>query len=476
VEIKAASLQACNQSRCAIWGGQCGSNNLCAKTVSTTEIYYPTSTPCALTWCGKWNGSCSSGRCVKTQNNTRVFYPAADFTTGGLTDLSGNSFNGSFNYYFDNQKALGIANGPGTSSYDLNSSLPLYNPSDPEVKGGSGDNFNWSFWLSDKIDLQSPLLKNLDPQGGKQFFGADNFIKLIFDKIMMAGSVKSGWNYGEDNDPKAKSRIFLALSSLPTSSLPLAYWVGGYGEDINNDGFPDRTFVYVDHGSLKSGASYSVTAGSGLKSITQNCFLPGVGPQDAQNNSNCRHLDTEDDTTSGCTNDETLGNQKVTLPNPASYAQSDCNEVENATLCPQNDPTKICKASFYDPTQAKYDESGSWIVTADYPTSLSLKLKSGIKELNLTDNGRTGCCLGRCEPVVNPSTCSKIGAKVCQSNEVCRDINYPGVNAYGKWLLTSDHSLVLDNTGRTGCCFGRCVIVSGGRATSTFSGTKTLSN
>ncbi len=463
VEVKAADLAAYNASTCGTWGGTDQSGK-CAKSV-TANVYYPTSTPCvaSASWCTGWNGSCNaSSRCFKTIQTT-AYYPASDASAKGVTDMANNSLNGSFNYYQDQGKTLGIANGVSgaKSIYSLNDNTPLYNPSDP-TNSGYGDNFAWSFWLSDKIDLQSPLLTDISPQGDVQTSSTKDQVKIDFSKVMRSGTIKPGWNYGEDSDKRGRNKRFLAIN-VSQNEVPVAYWIGNYAVDSDHDGFANYTQGYFDHEVFLSANAYLPLAGSGLESITQNCFLPGAGPKDATNQpKGCAYVNDQSTSTSGCVSDDSLGNAKVALPNPVSYAHMNCSEVDGAIEVKDytSNTSNACKATYYgDGKNGDYDESGSWIITKDHPTSTPVVLGNGV---NLTEY-RTGCCLGIWRSSVNSNKCSAIsGAAVCTTDQNCKDKDYPAVNRPGRWLLSSDHDTVptTSTDGRTGCCYGQCITSS----------------
>jgi len=335
--------------------------------------------------CAQWGGTAEGGsnnRCLKTIDGKTVPYPAVATPVTGFVDMSGNSFNGSFNYYSNGGQIIGIANGP-KSVYSLNASSPLYSPSDPE-NAGFGDNFKWSFWVANEVDLQAPLIKQLDTlgnnmKGGNQTLKLIEPVEVVFDRLMRSSTLKPGWNYGEKNNDKARSLRYLILETLTANRNPVGYWINKIEEDENNDTLPDYTASYINHNIFDYPVSYGPLAGSGLQSITQNCFLPAGGPKNA-GAGDCRY-NSGSDITSDCVRDEALGDSQVKTPNPASYGYLNCSEVTGATVCPAE--TNNCQVLYYNEADATTDLGGSWIITRDY---------------NTATDGATGCCFGTCVP------------------------------------------------------------------------------
>lgn len=347
VSVEAASLIPHSDGRCAQWGGQ-------------SEQY---------------------GRCRKAIGGQTVYYPMAKIPFDGLIDMAANSFNGSFDYYEENNKVKGISEGKsdaeapicvgcsGYGAYILNDSVPLYN-----ISSTIGDDFKWSFFVSDRIDRQAPLVEkidtaNLDRKGNGTTTDLLAPVDLAFDRIMRSATLKPGWNYGDT--PKDRSLRYLALDTLGNSN-PVGYWVGKENLDSDNDIFPDYTRVDINHNPFSVNVRYSPLAGSGIESITQNCFLPSAGPAEAGSGS-CSY--SGETATDGCVN--------VTLPNPASYGKLNCLEITDAEVCAG---TEICKVLYYDEDNLEEtNRAGSWILTKDFSRGAD------------SDAVNSGCCLGVCE-------------------------------------------------------------------------------
>ncbi|MFH1668261.1 MAG: hypothetical protein ABH884_04560 [Candidatus Komeilibacteria bacterium] len=339
--------------------------------------------------CSEWGGGQSNRRCWKVVGGKDVFYPLYNVADGvnGIVDMSFNSFNGSFNTYEDGGRVRGIAEGqsdllsaPHTSGkdpFDLNlrmecdsNIIPVScNNIDARIvsygeSSDFGDNFEWSFYISNQIDTQAPLVKSVVPIGDENVSSANASVTLTFDRLMRNSTLKPGWNYGSTE--KERSQRYLVLQTISASALPVGYWIGGYDEDEDFDGWADVTVADISHSNFDSFRKYGPLGGSGLQSITQNCFLPSAGPLAASG---------------GCEYDgEALGgNCAQVADNPASYGYLNCDEIEGTVDC-----TDDCKVSYYDPDNPETDVYGSWVITKDYSTIVD------------SETGRTNCCFGVC--------------------------------------------------------------------------------
>ncbi|OGY43746.1 MAG: hypothetical protein A3A02_01430 [Candidatus Buchananbacteria bacterium RIFCSPLOWO2_01_FULL_39_33] len=344
------------------------------------------------TKCSAWGGiDDGHDRCVKDVNGVKVFYPLAP-TGDGLVDMSFNSFNGSFNTYLNNDKNIGLAEGKsgngnnhsGRPHYNLNSGISCvlddvavncgtansrvtsYGNSTP-VYGvsGFGDDFIWSFFISSEIDKQAPLIKTDSPVGDEDINTATGDVEFYFDRLMRSSTLKPGWNYG--SLAKEKSIRYLILQTITDSALPVGYWALKVDQDDNFDGWADYTLAKLHHNDFDSAVKYGPLGGSGLQSITQNCFLPSAGPKEAaRSGQECAY--NGDALAADCA--------EVVSTNPASYGYLNCNEITGASEC-----AYTCKVLYYDANNTTTDLGGSWVLTKDHPTAV---------------NGQTGCCFGLC--------------------------------------------------------------------------------
>jgi hypothetical protein len=219
VEIMAAELFNCS-----------GNNNLCANKSPFS--------------------SCINNICT---NDDGKFYPLSDITLGkGIMDAAANSFDGNGD---------GYADGP-ESYYYKNTPIP-----------GTGDNFYWSFWINDQIDTDPPQITSISPGIGDTNVDLWSPIKIGFNKLMMASTLRTG----DLLMSGAQGDIQHRLINLLSGQL-VGYWIGAENVDLDPlDGEPDKTNAYVNHAQFYEGASYSSQVGSGVKDIYQNCFKPSVG-------------------------------------------------------------------------------------------------------------------------------------------------------------------------------------------------------
>jgi hypothetical protein len=335
-------------------------------------------------WCALWQGTCSAGeRCLRTRD--MAYYPGVDVTKAllGLIDMSGNSLNGSFDYYINpdrSNKVEGRAQGQsgsattngrsGRPAYDLNQSSPWYASSTPNTLGvgsGYGDDFSWSFWLSDKVEVRSPLVSKIEPIGDALLKDFRKPVQVTFDKIMRSSTLRPGWNYGDDQ--RSRSERYLVFDTITRRANPIGYWITNFGVDVNNDSFSDYTRADILHSQFDPNVTYGPQAGSGLQDVYQNCYLPGVGPADASAVT-CQYTDAIGMTTTNCSPSR--------LPNPASYAYMNCRDVSGAQQCNSG---QVCRTT-YDSASA-----GSWIITKDFEQGF-----------DFTTSGASsgGCCLGVC--------------------------------------------------------------------------------
>ncbi|NCN07113.1 Ig-like domain-containing protein [Candidatus Falkowbacteria bacterium] len=403
-EVTGYTMQISNQYKTVELTGpdQCGTNScgdeiFCWPVNNDSEPYEVKISAATLmnasdAKCSAWGGvGDGNGRCVKEINNKQVFYPLSP-SVDGLVDMSFNSFNGSFDTYQSSNKTLGIAQGKsgagsgysGRDKYNLNLgiectpgacgtagsrvvsygvSTPVYNAS------GFGDDFYWSFFMSSEIDTKAPLIKTDSPTGDEDVSSPETKINFHFDRLMRSSTLKPGWNYGSNS--KEKSVRYLVLQTISESALPVGYWTVKTDLDENFDGWADYTRAVLNHNNFDLATKYGPLSGSGIQSITQNCFLPSAGPKEAaQAGQECVY--NGDALSGGCAS--------VVPTNPASYGYLNCSEIVNATTCAAT--TQDCKVLYYNVSDATTDLGGSWIITKDFSS--------------VAGDGSTGCCFGTC--------------------------------------------------------------------------------
>lgn len=433
VRFQAASLVTADDSRCSIWGGA--------------------------------NASDTSNRCVKTIGGKQVFYPAAQDGLDGLVDRANNSLNGSFDTYTDNDgREVGLAQGrsialdtdsgvdgrSGRQAYYLNSNVVCennsigniclssgskvvsYQPSVPVFNiSGFGDDFRWEFYLSSEIDTQAPLITSLSPGANVEIRNLNQPIAIVFDRLMRSSSLKPGWNYG--NTAKSKSERYMVLDTVTLNQTPVGYWIDKINADIDSDGWADRTEAEINHSRFSRQVLYSPLVGSGVQSITQNCFIPAGGPKNAAESGNCSYVG---DSTSGCVTDSSLENSQVKIPNPASYAAMACDQIVGTDVCTANE---VCMVSYFNNNNADSYRAGSYVISQDYPT---IDIGNGLPVVS------GACCFGSCVPKTDLKSCEALGGQKSGSRDenTCQSNN----DLSGEWVISSD---LIDKT-IEGCCLG----------------------
>jgi len=359
-------------------------------------------------WCVKFGGTCSNGSRCRLTNG--LYYPQADVSADGITDMANNSFNGNFNKLENNRGVL-VGNAEGRSCDDIDdgcvnsgySGKVRYDANNQSHFDGwrfsfandgdaNGDNFSWSFFVSTQIDRAAPLIAKILPTGDSSFgAGFDQTFRdpvtLVFNGLMRLATLQPGWGYGESEaDPQWHIR-HLILKTITAGANPIGYWVSAINSDEGDfstglgqgDGLADYTVANINHNAYDQAVNYGPLAGNGIESITQNCLLPGNGPlaAGATGDNNCVY--NSDGTTSGCVTDQTIDlARRVTSTNPSSYGHLNCKDIDGAVLCASG---KKCKTHTATSTSSVFN--GSWIIT---------------KDNSVTDpaTGETGCCFGKC--------------------------------------------------------------------------------
>ncbi len=199
--------------------------------------------------------TCVQGVCTDTVGKKN--YPvAAD--SNGIIDMANNSFDGNRN---DNPQGK----------------VDTWNENVDGRSAGStrGDNYLWSFWVSDRLDLTPPKLLSTSVANNQGSVGIASVIEAIFSKLMLSSSLSTG-TILVDNGIKQTTHKLINLWSL--ASDPIGYWVHKEDRDSDSDGRPDRSVALIKHGTLNASSGYEIQAGSGIKDLYQNCYKPSAGP------------------------------------------------------------------------------------------------------------------------------------------------------------------------------------------------------
>lgn len=229
VELMAASLISCEKDRAA-------DNGLCVdKSPFNT---------CDLT-----------RKFCRDNVDANKYFPQADKTKAtivdGIVDAAFNSLDGNRN---------DSAYGPIPNVY--------YNENTKAAT--DSDNYKWSFFISNILDLTPPKIKTTTPIINGVNVPLVDKLTLNFDKVMLSSRLTTG-SLMIQNGKQNIQHYLLNLRSL--ADQPVGYWVTNEGR-LNNSGEIISTNAFINHSSFNPSATYKAQAGSGLKDIYQNCFLP----------------------------------------------------------------------------------------------------------------------------------------------------------------------------------------------------------
>ena len=207
---------------------------------------------------------CRSGLCVQAVDGAK--YPAGK-PGSGITDMAFNSLDGNGD---------GLADGP----------VNYFNFNKPDPK--QGDNFAWSFWISDVLDITPPTIIRIEPLNGAKNASLDKPVTIEFSKLMMSSALTSG-SRTVTVDGKDVVHQLINLRSLDKNAV--GYWLekSGLDTDTPPDGRPNHSIALIQHPPLAESIVFRAQAGSGVKDIYQNCFKPcaGTGCQPVADNSSC---------------------------------------------------------------------------------------------------------------------------------------------------------------------------------------------
>jgi len=195
------------------------------------------------------------------QNAEGQNYPTADLNKlNGVVDAALNSLDGDRNIN---------AEGPINFYNDNYSSSALENIN-------KKDNYAWSFYISDKLNLIPPYITNIIPSQNTTKTSLLDPISIVFNEVMMNSTLKTG-SVNVDNGSVITEHHLISLKSLSTT--PLGYWISADNRDVPPlDGFPDITIAQITHSPLVESATFKAQVGSGVKDIYQNCYKPSAGP------------------------------------------------------------------------------------------------------------------------------------------------------------------------------------------------------
>lgn len=197
----------------------------------------------------------------------------------GLMDVSMNSFSGDRD---DN------AEGPA-GTYDENTAA------------GGGDNFRWSFFTNDQINLTPPEIYNTSPAHTEGNVNLSEPLIVRFNTLMLSSSLRSGQRSASNGLDVAVHKM---VNVWNYSGAPFGYWMtkvdkdfdvdnpGSTGTAPTPDGRFDWTEMYINHSLLGDSIGYRAQIGSGVRDLYQNCFRPSIGPANQAASADCNANNT----------------------------------------------------------------------------------------------------------------------------------------------------------------------------------------
>lgn len=208
-------------------------------------------------------GTCSSTplgykTCQNIDNNN---YPTAASSFNGIVDTALNSFDGDRNT---------VSDGP----------LNFYNDNySPEVNKNNKDNYRFSFYVNDTINLTPPQIESVEPDQGLEGANLADSVKVIWNTLMMNSSLTTG-SRSINNGLTTIEHKLINLRSLTESAI--GFWIQNDNIDTATvsrplDGRPDKTISWIKHTTLLESMSYRAQVGSGVRDIYQNCYKPSAG-------------------------------------------------------------------------------------------------------------------------------------------------------------------------------------------------------
>lgn len=194
------------------------------------------------------------------QNSINKNYPAASPELNGIVDAAANSLDGD---------RSGFADGP-ISFYDDNYSASS------TVNIGQQDKYKWSFYINDKIMIQSPQISNITPIQGEGDIALTEPIQIKFNVLMLNSTLRTGSTFISNGTSSVEHKLINLRSA---SNNALGYWILSDNLDTDPlDGEPDITIARISHSAFSQSTTFKAQVGSGVKDIYQNCFKPSAGP------------------------------------------------------------------------------------------------------------------------------------------------------------------------------------------------------
>jgi len=196
--------------------------------------------------------NCPSPGAGACQDDDGINYPTADIKImDGVMDVSFNSLDGNRNTN---------ASGP----------INFYNENDGNKS--NGDNFLWSFFISNVMEINPPIIEQTKPIIGGSSSLVDP-VEINFNKIIMSSSLRTGQILVSSGQGEV---LHKALNLWLLSQGSIGYWISKVDIDSDLDGQIDKTQALIKHNIFSESTSYRAQAGSFIKDIYQNCFKPSA--------------------------------------------------------------------------------------------------------------------------------------------------------------------------------------------------------
>jgi hypothetical protein len=191
------------------------------------------------------------------QDNEGNNYPSVNSEDGlsGILDSALNSLDGNSDE---------IADGP-LSFYYANNENSL-----------GKDNYMWSFYINDNIEIGAPEIISTTPELSEQNVELSNPVVIKFNKLMSKSSLKSGSTIIQQGDKEYEHQLINLSGSTPYG---LGYWINTKDIDtVPLDGQVDISSAIIKHSLFSDALTHIADVGSGVKDIYQNCYKPSSGP------------------------------------------------------------------------------------------------------------------------------------------------------------------------------------------------------
>ncbi|MFH1745103.1 MAG: pilin [bacterium] len=197
---------------------------------------------------------CESGHC--RSDSLQKNYPMSSLNFDGIMDAARNSLD-------------------GDRSEEAEGPVEYYNENNWT---GSGDNYSWSFFISNVLDASSPQIESISPDYGQNGVSQIEPVKIQFNKVMMNSSLATGIREVSVNNGTVVRHKNINLWNL--NNLAVGYWIASEG--INSDSGAsselDKTAVEIRHTDFGGNTGVRTQIGSGVRDVYQNCYKPSAGP------------------------------------------------------------------------------------------------------------------------------------------------------------------------------------------------------